>query len=249
MDSFPQPSNGDPGKAQSTSADTNYLSTVPTEPSTLPDETTQPDEPQKGTSPSPTETTATEPTKAPNKTPSKQETKPVVTKPVDTKPVNKPEEIPIWKKLYSSYVQVYRAKYDHFALIYIDNDDIPELYMYGNNKSEICSVVDDYMISERLEGVGGGNYHKKSGNFMNVYAENGYLVMRVYHLTNYFKQTFYGREDKSVDPPQYYIEKYTAPVSEEEYKQAVAQFIDVNNLSFMHKNALTYDAILEQLSS
>lgn len=159
------------------------------------------------------------------------------------------EDLPQWKRLHIISATVNKAKYDHFALVNIDNDNIPELYMYGDGQSEICAVRGNATIAQRLNGVGGGNYHPQSGRFLNVYTENNYLVMRIYQLSNAFTQVFYGREDKTVQPAAYYIEKYTGAVSEEEFKAAVAEYIDTTQTEFLHKNALPYDAFIEQITN
>lgn len=176
-----------------------------------------------------------------------------------SKPTNNPvqkEELPEWKRMYINYATVLRTKYDHFALVYIDGDDIPELYMYGNNQAELCAFRNDgvspekkVLIAQQLNGVGGGNYHKKSEHFLNVCAEDEYLAMYVYELTDVFRQTFYGKEDKSVDPPVYYIGKYTGAVSEAEFKEAVNQYIDTDSTEFLHQNAMTFEAFKEYVTN
>lgn len=174
---------------------------------------------------------------------------PTTTPPVtDTQPSVKPEELPKWKQMYINHVTVWRTRYDHFALVYIDGDDIPELYMYGNNQSELCAFRDDAIYSLRMNGMGGGNYHKKSGRVMNVCVEGEYLAMYVYELTDVFRQIFYGREDKNVNPPAYYIENYTGAVSEEEFKNTVNQYINTNETEFLHQNAVTFDAFADYVT-
>ena len=166
------------------------------------------------------------------------------------------QELPQWKQMYISQATVWRTKYDHFALVYIDGDDIPELYMYGNNQSELCAYRSDavnpqkkVLISQRMNGMGGGNYHKKSGKFLNVCAEGEYLAIYVYELTDIFRQTFYGREDQSANAPVYYIGNYAGAVSEDEFKNTVNQYIDTTKTEFLHQNALTLDAFVEYVTN
>lgn len=159
-----------------------------------------------------------------------------------TKPPVQTEELPKWKQMYINHATVWRTRYDHFALVYIDGDEVPELYMYGNNQSELCAFRNDAIYSLRMNGMGGGNYHKKSGHVLNVCSEGEYLAMYVYELTDVFRQTFYGREDKNITPPVYYIGNYTGAVSEEEFKNAVNQHIDTGKTEFLHQNAVTFDA-------
>lgn len=211
---------------------------------TLPENTTAPETKPAETNPIPSQE-STEPQESVNPvTPTVAPVKP-------TQPPTQTEELPQWKQMYIGQATVWRTRYDHFALVYIDDDDIPELYMYGNNQSELCAFRSDtvnpqkkVLISQRMNGMGGGNYHKKSGHFLNVCAEDGYLAMYVYELTDIFRQTFYGREDKTVNPPAYYIGNYTGAVSEEEFKNTVNQYIDTTKTEFLHQNALTLDAFI-----
>ena len=84
---------------------------------------------------------------------------------------------------------------------------------------------------------------------MNVCVEGDYLAMYVYELTDVFRQIFYGREDKNVNPPEYYIENYAGAVSEEEFKNAVNQYIDTDKTEFLHQNAVTFDAFAEYVAN
>lgn len=227
---------------------TGLVATDPTSTSAIiPDNTTVPETKPQATEILPTQET-TEPPKNEN----------VVAPTTPHVPPTQPatQELPQWKQMYIGQATVWRTRYDHFALVYIDGDDIPELYMYGNNQSELCAYRSDtvnpqkkVLISQRMNGMGGGNYHKMSGKFLNVYEEDGYLAMYVYELTDIFRQTFYGREDKSVNPPAYYIGSYTGAVSEEEFKNTVNQYIDTTKTEFLHQNALTLDAFVEYVKN
>lgn len=222
--------------------------TDPTKPATTKPEATQPQATvMPETQPNATEPTPTQP-EIQNTTPTAPQ------KP--TQPYTHPQELPQWKQMYIAQATVWRTRYDHFALVYIDGDDIPELYMYGNNLSEVCAFRSDpvnpekkVLISQRMNGMGGGNHHKKNGQFLNVCAEDGYLTMYVYELTDIFRQTFFGREDKSVNPPAYYIGNYTGAVSEQEFKNTVNQYIDTSKIESLHQNALTLDAFVEYVKN
>ena len=206
----------------------------------------------------PEDTTEPEPTQTDHHTPSvpnasqeenegNTESNTEPTTPVtDSKP-NQDENQPAWKKLYANYATINKNSYEFFALIYIDGDDIPELYLFNSSESQICAVRNNQVISQKLTGVGGGNYHKESGHFLNVYQDNSILYMRVYHLASAFSQVFFGREIKTTDSATYYIGDSSEPISEEAFKEAVSEYIDTTKTSFMHENALTYDALIEQL--
>ena len=164
------------------------------------------------------------------------------------------EESPAWKKSYANYATVIQNyhKYDHFALVYLDDDEIPELYMYGNGKAKICTVDGNSGYGIDLDGYGGGNYCEKSGNFMNITQVDNYLVMRIYRMeNNAFYETFCCMEDKTTDPPTYYIgdpSEYVE-VSEETMKATVAQYIDTTNVKFLHENALTYEDFIKLMTT
>ena len=163
-------------------------------------------------------------------------------------------ELPAWKKSYANYVTVIQNyhQYDHFALVYLDDDDIPELYMYGNGKAKICTVDGNSGYGIDLDGYGGGNYCEKSGNFMNITKVDNFLVMRIYRLeNNTFYETFCGMEDKTTNSPTYYVGDPSefVEVSEETMKATVAQYIDTSNLKFLHENALTYEDFIKLMTT
>ncbi len=221
-----------------------------TEPmTTAPLESTDPDTTLPETSAT-QETEHTEEGTAPTQVTTQDKTEDPVAATVATQAPTQPtvqEELPMWKTLYKNYATVKRNEYTHFALVYIDDDDIPELYMYGNGKSHVGAARGNAMIGKNFDSVGGGNYQEKSGKFLNVSVEGNMLVMRVYQLSDAFYEIFYGREDKSVDPPAYYILNYTIPVDEETFKAEVAKYMDTTQTKFLHENALGYDAFVEQL--
>lgn len=235
------------GQSEST---TGIVTTDPTNTSgTVPGNTTTPE-----TKPQETESLPSQETTTPQE--NENTVTPTTTPPVSaTQPSTQPQELPEWKQMYINYATAWRTRYDHFALVYIDGDDIPELYMYGSNRSEVCAYRSDpvvpqqkVLISQQMNGMGGGNYHKKSGRFLNVCAEGEYLAMYVYELTDVFRQIFYGREDKSVNPPAYYIGNYAGAVTEEEFQNTVNQYIDTTQTAFLHQNAVTFDDFPEYVA-
>ena len=161
-------------------------------------------------------------------------------------------ELPSWKRRYINYagIRAQRGDYNKFALVYLNDDDIPELYMYGDGKSEIGTAHSDgnSMIGIPLDGGGGGgSYVERSGNFMNIYPEGNMLVMRIYTMEGPFIEVFCGKEDKTTNPPTYYIDDYMWQGTEEEFKNVVSQYIDVSSTKFLHSNALSYDEFKEKV--
>ena len=122
---LPQQVKNDPMSDGQTETTTGLVATEPTSTnSTIPYNTTSPEIIPQTTAPPPTQEPTTPPKNENPVTPTSTPTKP------PTQPTTKPQELPKWKQMYINHVTVWRTRYDHFALVYIDGDDIPELYMY-----------------------------------------------------------------------------------------------------------------------
>lgn len=242
----PQPNNAETSSHSQTTGVISIPSTTIPSVSTAPPDTSAPPKPESQPpvvpETSPKETEGTPPSSVPQ-----------TSSPAQDSNSTEKEELPSWKKQYANYVTIiqnYYEPYDRFALVYIDDDDIPELYMYRKDSATIRAIRGNGMIGLDLNSVGGGNYHEKSGHFMNVYQDGKYLVMRIYHLTNAFYEVFCGMEDKTTDPPTYYSgDSAYAAVSEETYKYLVSQYIDTDKVTFLHENALTYDEFMELMKN
>lgn len=156
-----------------------------------------------------------------------------------------------WKELYIDYVERIRDEYSYgnvitgitepeFKLIYIDDDNIPEIYVEGNsgvNGNEICMYYDGELVTLHISS--GGLYYMEKGNWfccsggrMDVYydyvykIENGEFV-RVYKGN-------YGAEDNANvqiinGEPVYRYYWNDDEVSEEEYEEKLNSVFDKNN--------------------
>ena len=101
------------------------------------------------------------------------------TKPADTAP---------WKVAYSKYIEsLEEEKYDSgFSLVYIDSDNIPELFVSGGCEatgSRICSYKNSKLITVELSRLGGASYIPKSGLVLNCNGNSGYYTTYIYRLT------------------------------------------------------------------
>ena len=90
---------------------------------------------------------------------------------------------PDWQTAYLDFIETREREYgresdygfDHrYALVYIDNDDIPELYAMGHCEADgdlICSYKNCRVIEQLLGRTLGGKYVERSGIVIN---QNGH---------------------------------------------------------------------------
>ena len=164
------------------------------------------------------------------------------------------------KKAYLEFLKDKKESHRLFALVFIDNDDIPELYLSGVSEAEgdmICSFKNDIVIYEYLSRTGGGKYIERSGDIIN---QNGHMRLyydNVYKLNeNGFSKTLDARyteryehigNDEYNTYREYFIDN--TPVSEAEYNHAVNSAFDISKAVRLDKNAVSYNAILQQLQN
>ena len=147
-----------------------------------------------------------------------------------------------------------------FALVFIDGDEIPELYMSGVSEAEgdvICTLRNGVVTLQHLSRNCGGKYVEKSGNIINRNGHMGYYYDHAYKLDeNGFTKTLdashieryvrIGNDEYEVDR-EYFINGY--PVSEAYYQNRVNGVFDFSKAVSLHENAVSYDEIVRQLES
>ena len=159
--------------------------------------------------------------------------------------------LPAWKTLYIGNAQVFSKDYTQFALIYVDGDDIPELYMGGTSKNMIYSMsrIDEHAaISKQLDAQNTAYYIPKSGKLMNAFIDGDRLTMAIYQLDGYFQPVFQGSEYKVIlnDGSQsnlYYLNGNSSPVSEDTFKAAVAQHFDTDRAVKMSDHFMSLEEL------
>lgn len=175
-----------------------------------------------------------------------------------------------WKNLYVEYIKQVNDELSYesaigisepkFKLIYIDDDNIPELYVLGNSTASgdrICTYYDGKLTTLHLYNWGLSYIEKKnlfcdSGGQMDVYydyvykIENGKFVQL--HKGNY------GAEDNSNvqwdeinNEPIYKYYWNEVEVSKEEYAQMLSSVFNKNN-AIAVDNAVGIDEIIRQIS-
>lgn len=90
-----------------------------------------------------------------------------------------------WKQIYSDYVNsLSNSDYYEYALVYVDEDDIPELYMHGKQRpmsSELCWIYNDEVYSQRLM-IDGFRFYERENLFMSTGIQTGVQGDFVYKI-------------------------------------------------------------------
>lgn len=90
-----------------------------------------------------------------------------------------------WKQIYSDYVNSL-SNFDNYdyALVYVDDDDIPELYMHRKHRlmsSELCWIYNDEVYSQKLK-VDGFHFYERENLFMSTGIQTGVQGDFVYKI-------------------------------------------------------------------
>ena len=108
--------------------------------------------------------------------------------------ITEKNDTPEWKTAYLNFLEQKKDSHLSYALVYVDGDDIPELYLSGICEAEgdsICSYINGTVIEQPLHRIGGGWYIEKSGTVFNRNGHMGYIYTHVYKLNeNGFALTF-----------------------------------------------------------
>ena len=165
-----------------------------------------------------------------------------------------------YKKAYLEFLKDKQESHRLFALVFIDNDDIPELYLKGVSEAEgdmVCSFKNGAVITQQLNRTGGGKYTPRSGDMINQNGNMGRCYTNVYKLNDSgFTKTFNALSVENVEHIggeeynfvyEYFVED--APVSEAEYNAAVNSAFDFSQAIRLDENAVSYDEIVQQLQN
>ena len=162
------------------------------------------------------------------------------------------------EKAYLDFLKDKNYSYRLFSLVYIDDDNIPELYLSGVSEAEgdmICSYKNGVVVHQILSRIGGGKYVERSGNIINQNGHMGLYYDNVYKLSeNGFSQILNARYTERYEHigneeyntyREYFIDNTT--VSENDYNNAVKSAFDLSKAISLYENAVSYNTIIEQL--
>jgi len=166
-----------------------------------------------------------------------------------------------WKTAYLDFIERRESEYDfdyRYALVYVDNDDIPELYAMGVCQADgdlICSYKNGRIIEQRLVRMLGGKYVERSGIIINQNGSTGQYYDNVYKLDqNGFSQILNAsyteryvtlENDDLEIINEYFIDGKT--VSKDEYNAAVNSAVGLSQTREFYENSVSYDIIKQQI--
>lgn len=163
-----------------------------------------------------------------------------------------------WKAAYLAYIETVKNLHLSYELVYVDGDDIPELYLSGVSEAigdGICSYKNGRVVEQRLNRTGGGRYVERSGNIINENGNMGVCYTDVYRLTEEgFQQTFSAAlvertenlDDEYVSTYEYYLGDIQ--VEEDAYQAGVEAAFDPEGAQRLGENAVPYDSITQMIT-
>lgn len=173
-----------------------------------------------------------------------------------------------WKTAYLDFIEQRESAYGkeseygfnyRYALVYIDNDDIPELYATGAFEADgdlICSYKNGRVIEQYLSRTAGGKYVERSGIIINHNGKMGRYYDIVYRLdeigfsqildASYTEQYVPLENDDFETVTEYFIDE--KPVSKDEYNDAINNAVDLSQAVGFYDNAVPYDIIKQQIA-
>ena len=156
-----------------------------------------------------------------------------------------------WKTAYSDYLEAKKEAYLSYALVYVDNDDVPELYLSGNCEAvgdSICAFRNGTVVEQPLNRIGGGWYIKKSGEIFNRNGHMGHISIHVYELTDKgFTLTFNAGSIENDLTCAYFIGEEA--VGKSAFDAAVEAAFDSEQAKPLHEGAVDYDEIQTQIKA
>lgn len=198
-----------------------------------------------------------------------EESNPTTTAPSENDTENDDETAFLdWKTAYSNFIDAREKAYGkesdygfdfRYALVYIDNDDVPELYAMGAIEADgdlICAYKNGSLIEQHLRRNSGGKYVEKSGIMINQNGHMGRYYDVVYRLDETgFSQILEASYTERYEPlengdyaiiNEYFIDG--KPVSKNEYDDAIHHAVDLSKTTKFYENAVPADVIKEQIA-
>ncbi|MBQ7088777.1 MAG: hypothetical protein IJN04_03960 [Clostridia bacterium] len=167
-------------------------------------------------------------------------------------------DTPEWKTAYLNFLEQKKDSHNSYALVYIDGDDIPELYLSGIAEAigdSVCTYKNGAAIEQQLNRIGGGWYIEKSGNVINQNGNMGHIYTHVYKLNeDGFILTFEALSAERVEVLEndeyklhYEYSIGDKAVNESEYNSAIEAAFDFENAVRLNDNEVNYDTIRQQI--
>lgn len=168
--------------------------------------------------------------------------KPTTTKAPETEaPFSEP-----WRQAYSDYVKkADKEGYNSFNLIYVDNDDVPELFLGSGIEAtgeRLCTYHNGKIVEQTLYRTYSTSYIENSGLIQNYYGSQGCYGIEIYKLENgkfTMLHTAYIEEGYSEDYGEFYSGCYLdkKEILREDLDRKIAEYFDSDKAKFTYENA------------
>ncbi len=179
-------------------------------------------------------------------------------KSTDIAQITETGDTPEWKTAYLNFLEQEKDSHESYALVYIDGDSIPELYLSGDYEAtgdSICTYKNGAVVEQHLNRIGGGLYIEKSGNVVNQNGNMGHIYTHVYKLNESgFTLTFEALSAERVEVLEndeyklhYEYSIGDKSVNESEYTSAIKAAFDFENAVRLNENEVNYDTIQQQI--
>jgi|GEM_PF-1719069 len=159
-----------------------------------------------------------------------------------------------WKKAYLDYInQAYYEGFISYNLIYVDDNDVPELYLCGAGEyigEKICTYTNGVIVELPLYRLCGTSFKERSGLIMNSNGHMGYYSDSLYKLENgVFTRLHYGTIEE-VETSTSYVYVYTVDgveVAGAEYYRVFAESYGTDVGMEAHLQAQEYPRFISRL--
>ena len=163
-----------------------------------------------------------------------------------------------WQIAYLRFLEDTKDRYRSYALVYIDDDAIPELYLSGRDEAtgdRVCSYQNGTLVEQALNRTGGGNYIARSGKLYNKNGNMGAYYTHVYELTDSgFSTTLRALEVERIltlESGEYTLSyEYSIedmPVTKAEYDEAVKAAFDLTQATALNDYIVGYEEIKQHI--
>ena len=151
-----------------------------------------------------------------------------------------------WRQAYSDYVKkAAKEGYNSFNLIYVDNDDVPELFLGSGIEvtgERLCTYHNGKIVEQTLYRTYSTSYIENSGLIQNYYGSQGCYGIEIYKLENgkfTMLHTAYIEEGYSEDYGEFYSGCYLdkKEILREDLDRKIAEYFDSDKAKFTYENA------------
>ena len=144
-----------------------------------------------------------------------------------------------------------------FALVYVDDNDVPELYIMGISEAEgdrVFSCIDGKVITLQLGRTGGGKYIERGGMIANENGNMGRYYTDIFELAWYgFSRTLHGativRYNFETGKDEYSYSIMGEDVSEETFHTLIHAEFDFSRAVKFTDSAVSYETAKQQLEN